>query len=121
MEAQMADVGAAPQRSLAQRMEALKRANDIRSRRARFKHQMKVTGRGEKGEDEARKRAADVATAVPGWAETMKVLDLLMSIPKVGRVKANRLMNQCQISHSKTVGGMSERQRRELTGEIGKL
>jgi len=29
-------------------------------------------------------------------------------------VKAARLLNQCRISQSKTVGGLSERQRNEL-------
>jgi hypothetical protein len=31
-------------------------------------------------------------------------------------VKASRLLNQCRISQSKTVGGLSERQRTELVG-----
>ena len=39
---------------------------------------------------------------------------MLMAVPKFGRVKAARLLNQCRISQSKTVGGLSERQRTEL-------
>ena len=35
---------------------------------------------------------------------------MLMAVPKFGRVKAARLLNQCRISQSKTVGGLSERQ-----------
>jgi hypothetical protein len=42
------------------------------------------------------------------------VFDMLMAVPKFGRVKAARLLNQCRISQSKTVGGLSERQRAEL-------
>ena len=41
---------------------------------------------------------------------------MLMSVPKFGRVKATRLLNLCRISQSKTVGGLSERQRAELIG-----
>ena len=36
---------------------------------------------------------------------------MLMAVPKFGRVKAARLLNQCRISQSKTVGGLSDRQR----------
>ena len=39
-----------------------------------------------------------------------------MAVPKFGRVKAARLLNQCRISQSKTVGGLSDRQRGELIG-----
>ena len=50
----------------------------------------------------------------PEYVSTAKVFDMLMALPKFGRVKAARLLNQCRISQSKTVGGMSERQRAEL-------
>jgi S13-like H2TH domain len=45
---------------------------------------------------------------------TAKVFDLLVAVPTWGRIRANRLLNQARISPSKTVGGLSERQRREL-------
>ena len=50
----------------------------------------------------------------PEYVSTAKVFDMLMAVPKFGRVKAARLLNQCRISQSKTVGGLSERQRAEL-------
>jgi hypothetical protein len=50
----------------------------------------------------------------PDYVSTAKVFDMLMAVPKFGRVKAARLLNQCRISQSKTVGGLSERQRAEL-------
>ena len=52
----------------------------------------------------------------PEYVSTAKVFDMLMAVPKFGRVKAARLLNQCRISQSKTVGGLSERQRAELIG-----
>jgi hypothetical protein len=52
--------------------------------------------------------------APPGYLETAKVFDLLLAVPKYGRVKVNKILTQCKISPSKTVGGLSERQRREL-------
>ena len=39
---------------------------------------------------------------------------MLLAVPKFGRVKAARMLNQCRISQSKTVGGLSDRQRQEL-------
>ncbi|HSL63384.1 MAG TPA: integration host factor, actinobacterial type [Gaiellaceae bacterium] len=94
----------APQRSLDQRMEALKRANDIRVRRAKLKKDLK----------DGRVGIEDVLRNPPLCVETAKVFDILMAVPKFGRVKAAKLLNQCRISQSKTVGGLSERQRGEL-------
>ena len=96
----------APVRSLDQRMEALRRANDIRVRRAQLKKDLK---NGNVGIDE-------ILRDPPEYVETAKVFDMLMAVPKFGRVKAARFLNQCRISQSKTVGGLSERQRTELVG-----
>jgi hypothetical protein len=35
-------------------------------------------------------------------------------VPKYGRVKVNKLLTQCKVSPSKTIGGLSQRQRSEL-------
>lgn len=100
----MATVAATPERSLVQRMDALARANDVRSRRAALKQRIK---RGEQP-------AVAVVRFVPDEAETMKVFDLLLAMPKHGRVKANKILARTRISPSKTVGGLTERQRGEL-------
>jgi hypothetical protein len=96
----------APVRSLDQRMEALKRANHIRVRRAQLKKDLK----------DGRAQIEEILLDPPDWVSTAKVFDMLMAVPKFGRVKAARLLNQCRISQSKTVGGLSERQRTELVG-----
>ena len=85
-------------------MEALKRANDIRVRRAQLKKDLK----------DGRAQIEEILLDPPEWVETAKVFDMLMAVPKLGRVKAARLLNSCRISQSKTVGGLSERQRAEL-------
>ena len=87
-------------------MEALKRANDIRVRRAQLKKDLK-NGAAEIG---------DILHNPPEYVETAKVFDMLIAVPKFGRVKAARFLNTCRISQSKTVGGLSERQRAELVG-----
>jgi hypothetical protein len=96
----------APVRSLDQRMDALRRANEIRVRRAQLKKDLK----------NGSARIEDILRNPPGYVETAKVFDMLMAVPKFGRVKAARFLNQCRISQSKTVGGLSDRQRTELVG-----
>ena len=96
----------APARSRDQRMEALKRANDIRVRRAKLKKDLK----------DGQVRVQTILGDPPDYVETAKVFDILMAVPKFGRVKAARFLNQCRISQSKTVGGLSDRQRAELVG-----
>ena len=100
----------APLRSLDQRMEALKRANDIRVRRAQLKKDLK----------DGTVQIETILMEPPEWVSTAKVFDMLMAVPKFGRVKAARLLNQCRISQSKTVGGLSDRQRTELIGLFNK-
>lgn len=99
---------AVPDRSLAQRMEALGRANEIRAERAIFKRDLKA----------GRKKVHDYLLEPPGWLETMKIFDILLALPKHGRVKVNKLLVQCRMSPSKTVGGMSQRQRTELVSML---
>jgi hypothetical protein len=95
---------AAPERSLVQRMEALQRANDIRSRRAQLKRDLKA----------GRQPIDELLLRPPDYLETAKVFDLLLAVPKYGRVKVNKILGQCRISPSKTIGGLSQRQRDEL-------
>src|SRR5881275_2728624 len=83
----------APVRSLDQRMEALKK--DLKSGSVSIEQ---------------------ILGEPPEYVSTAKVFDMLMAVPKFGRVKAARLLNQCRISQSKTVGGLSDRQRHELIG-----
>lgn len=89
-------------------MEALKRANDIRTKRAQLKRDLKAG-------------KANIQTLLldpPGYVETAKAFDMLLAVPKFGRVKTNRILNQCRISPSKTIGGLSQRQRKELVSQL---
>src|ERR1700756_6043740 len=94
----------APERSLGQRMDALKRANDVRVKRARLKKDRK----------DGRVHIEQILGNPPEYVSTAKVIDILMAVPKFGRVKAARFLNTCRISQSKTVAGLSERQRTAL-------
>lgn len=95
---------AAPERSHLQRMDALQRANEIRTQRAQLKRDLR-----------AGKTSIDrLLVSPPEFLMTAKVFDMLLATPKFGRVKASKILQQCRISPSKTVGGLSERQRTEL-------
>ena len=67
-----------PARSLDQRMEALQRANVIRIARAQLKRDLKS------GDASISALLGDP----PEWVLTAKVFDLLLAVPKCGRVKA---------------------------------
>jgi len=99
---------AAPERSLVQRMEALQRANEIRTQRAQLKRDLKA----------GRRSIHDLLLEPPVYVETAKVVDLLLAVPKYGRVKANKILASCRISPSKTIGGLSPRQRTELVSML---
>jgi hypothetical protein len=93
-----------PTRSRDQRMRALELANEIRTQRAQLKRDLK-----------AGKTSIDsLLLSPPEWLGSAKVFDIILAVPKYGRVKVNRVLNQCRISPSKTIGGLSERQRAEL-------
>lgn len=97
-----------PERSLQQRMEALGSANEIRTYRANLKKDIKAL----------RVSIVNLLLNPPEEIETMKIFDLLLVVPKIGRVKANKVLMQCRISPAKTIGGMSERQRDEVVSMV---
>lgn len=97
-----------PDRSLAQRLDALQHANDIRMRRAQLKRDLKA----------GREDIMELLLEPPEYIRTAKVFELLLSCPKWGRVKVNKTLGRCQIAPSKTFGGLSPRQRRELAAQI---
>lgn len=101
---------AVPERSFTQRMEALRAANDIRSRRAQLKRDLKA----------GRANIAELVLEPPEYIQTAKLYELMLACPKWGRVKVGKVFNFCHISPSKTIGGLSERQRREVAAFIAR-
>ena len=89
-------------------MKALSRANEIRTKRAQLKRDLKA------GKVHVEKLLLDP----PDWVLSAKAFDMILAVPKYGRVKANKILNVCRISPSKTIGGLSERQRAELVSML---
>jgi hypothetical protein len=97
-----------PKRNLDQRMDALRAANEVRSLRAQLKRDLKA----------GRVSLGPLLLDPPPYLETAKVFDMLLALPKHGRVKATKVLQSCQVSPSKTFGGLSERQRAELAERL---
>lgn len=94
----------APDRTVAQRKQALERGNRIRLARANLKRQVKAG-------------IVDVPELIlnpPDYVQTMKVADLLGAMRGYGPTKVNKLLVRTRLSPKKTLGGMTTRQRSEL-------
>lgn len=99
----------APVRTLDQRLDALALGNRHRTLRKELKQDIAA----------GRTTLADaLLEPIPAWLETMKVYDLVLSAPKIGPTKANKMFVRIRLSHSKTVGGMTARQRMELVSLV---
>jgi hypothetical protein len=90
-------------------MRALERANKVRLARAELKRRVAV------GEIEV----ADVILECPWEADSMAVADLLMSQRRWGQTRCRKFLSQIPMSEKKTVGSMTERQRRTLAALLG--
>lgn len=110
-----------PDRTLDQRRDALERANAIRTTRATLKRKLKPDR-----ELRIPRRllfdlghvSAVVAGAAPDSLDSMKVYDLLIALPGIGKTKANKVLKANAVSPSKTLGGLSDRQRVALRDEL---
>jgi hypothetical protein len=89
-------------------MDALSRANEVRALCAQLKRELKAR----------RVSIGALLLDPPPCLETAKVFDMVLALPKVGRVKATKILQSCRVSPSKTFGGLSERQRAELAGRL---
>src|SRR5215217_5941755 len=91
-----------------QHMRALQQANRVRLSRAELKRQV---GDGERS-------VANVVLECPWEAESMSIADLLMSQHRWGRTRCRRFLLQLSMNETKTIGSMTDRQRRCLAGRL---
>lgn len=97
-----------PERSLQQRRDALARANVVRISRKELKRDLKA----------GRIDFSDVLYNVTKETANMKVVAILLALPKVGRTKAEKALRGTGTSPSRTLGGLTERQRLELISRL---
>lgn len=91
-----------------QHLRALARANAVRLARADLKRRVHA------GEA----TVSDVIFDAPWEAETMTVADLLMSQRRWGHTRCRKLLQGVPMSESKTVGSMTDRQRRAVAAAL---
>jgi hypothetical protein len=89
-------------------MQALARANKVRLARAELKRQVA----------EGELSVADVVLGCPWEAESMAISDLLMSQHRWGRTRCRRFLMSVSMTETKTIGTMTERQRRALAAGL---
>ena len=87
-----------------QHMQALQRANAVRLARAELKRRVAI------GEI----CVADVILDAPWEAESMTISDLLTSQRRWGHTRCRKFLQCVPMSENKTVGSMTDRQRRAL-------
>jgi hypothetical protein len=92
----------------AQHMRALAQANRVRLARAELKRQVA----------DGETSVADVVLERPWEAESMTISDLLMSQHRWGRTRCRRFLASIPMSETKTIGSMTDRQRRELASRL---
>jgi hypothetical protein len=85
-------------------MIGLSRANHVRSVRAKLKRDLRA----------GKVRLEQILATPADYLASAEVFDLLVAVPKIGPVKAGRLLTVARINPCKTVGELSERQRTRL-------
>jgi S13-like protein len=83
---------------------ALRQANHVRSARAKLKQDLRA----------GKVRLEQILATPADYLASAELVDLLVAVPKIGPVKASRILTVARISPSKTVGDLSERQRTRL-------
>lgn len=100
----MATIADVPDRSLQQRRDALAVGNAIRSKRAVLKRDLKA----------GRVELAPLLLDPPEWLVSAKVINLVLACPALGRIKVNACFYRERIGRTKTVAGLTDRQRAGL-------
>lgn len=91
-----------------QHMQALQRANEVRLARAELKRSVAV----------GRRTVGQVILDCPWEAASMTISELLLSQRRWGTARASRFLADLDLSETKTVGSLTERQRRALAALV---
>jgi hypothetical protein len=91
-----------------QHLRALQRANRVRLARAELKRRIA----------ESEITAAEVILSSPWEAESMAIADVLMSQRRWGGTRCRKFLAMLQISETKTVGSLTQRQRVAIARQL---
>ena len=94
-----------------QHLMALQRANEVRLARAALKRLVR----------QGRVQVAEVILACPWEAQTMPIAELLTSQRRWGETRCRKFLSGIPMSENKTIGSMTDRQRRTLAAMLTPL
>ncbi|HHY61366.1 MAG: integration host factor, actinobacterial type [Bacillota bacterium] len=102
---------ALPELTDEQKREALKKAQEVRSKRAQIRAELK------KGNMSLEEVLANAEDEVIG---KMRVAYLLESLPRIGKVRARQIMEEIGIDENRRVQGLGVRQKEALLNKLAK-
>jgi hypothetical protein len=107
---QTLETNAVPPITDLQRRQALAHANEVRTARKHLKEELR----------QGTLELAPLIAEYPPFLATARISDLLQALPGYGTVKVGKLLSTCRVSPSKTVAGLTPRQRKELVEAVKK-
>mgnify|MGYP001302551142 CR=1 FL=1 len=99
-----------PQLSLEEKKRALKKAQRVRSERAKIRQELKA---GKKSIREVLEKVDNDVIA------KMRVAYLLESLPRIGKVRTRKIMNEIGIDETRRIQGLGVRQKQALIQRLG--
>ncbi len=99
-----------PTLSLEEKRKALKKAQRVRSQRAKLRRDLKA---GRTTIREVLERADDDVIA------KMRVVYLLESLPRIGKIRTRKIMNDIGIDETRRIQGLGSRQKQALLERFG--
>lgn len=101
---------ALPKLSLDEKREALKKAQEVRSSRAKIRQNLK------NGKTTIREVLANINDDV---IAKMRVVYLLESLPRIGKIKTRKIMSDIGIDETRRIQGLGNRQKQALIERLG--
>jgi len=101
---------ALPTLSLEEKKKALKKAQEVRSKRAKIRQNLK------NGKTTIREVLANINDDV---VAKMRVVYLLESLPRIGKVKTKKIMTDIGIDETRRIQGLGNRQKQALIERLG--
>jgi hypothetical protein len=101
---------ALPKLSMEEKKRALKKAQEVRSQRAKIRQSLKS------GKTSIRELLSNVNDDV---VAKMRVVYLLESLPRIGKVKTKKIMSDIGIDETRRIQGLGNRQKQALIERFG--
>lgn len=101
---------ALPKLTPEEKMKALKKAQEMRSQRARIRHELKS---GRSNIRAILDQASDDVVA------KMRVAYLIESLPRIGKVRTRKIMTELGIDETRRIQGLGIRQKKALLDKLG--